>query len=374
VTAKPTRLLLEGVPRVKFFDGGPRCPEDIPFPSVMRALMEYSGDEEFGCRSCRAVEPRCRVPCSYAFFIGVTGVASYVNWKPGWEGDNVEIMYMSDEPAAPFDRALRAAGYAYQIHAPEGDYDLMRRSIVESIQGGRPVVSFGPIGPPEAALITGYDEGGDVLMGWSFFQGIPPFSDGVELEPTGEFRKRDWRSYPPGFSFITVGERTERPPIKETCREALTWMLQVSRTPATFGGRCNGLAAYDAWAEQILRDDDFPRDDKVLFQRHDVHNNQVGFLAEARWYGSQFLIGLTTGGDDLIHRDAIEDLYHAAALYAGEHALAWRLWDLAGGNGNPEAWRRFADPAVRRRMAPIIREARDKDAAAALHIERALAH
>jgi len=44
----------------------------------------------------------------------VSGVASFLSWKPGWEGDNVEIMYMSDDPAAPFDRAFRAAGYEYQ--------------------------------------------------------------------------------------------------------------------------------------------------------------------------------------------------------------------------------------------------------------------
>ncbi len=41
MTTTPTRLVLEGVPRVSFYEGGPGCPEDIPFPSVMRALMEY---------------------------------------------------------------------------------------------------------------------------------------------------------------------------------------------------------------------------------------------------------------------------------------------------------------------------------------------
>jgi hypothetical protein len=150
-------------------------------------------------------------------------------------------------------------------------------------------------------------------------------------------------------------------------------MLQVTQTPVTFGDRPNGLAAYTAWAEQLLRDEDFPDDQAILRQRHDVHNSVVGTLAEARWYGSQFLIGMTEGGDDLFHRDAIEDLYHAAALYAGEHALMWQLWDLAGGIGHPEAWRRFADPTVRRQIAAIIQQAREKDARSAEHIMRVLA-
>jgi hypothetical protein len=37
MTTVPDRLVLEGVPRVHFYEGGPSCPEDIPFPFVMRA-------------------------------------------------------------------------------------------------------------------------------------------------------------------------------------------------------------------------------------------------------------------------------------------------------------------------------------------------
>jgi hypothetical protein len=370
----PNRKILANVPRVNFFEGGPRCPEDIPFPSAMRALMEYFKEDDFGCRSCRSIQPNCRVPCSYSFFLGVSGAVSFLNWKPGWEGDNVEIMYMSDNPAAPFEHAFRATGYTYTIYGEERDRELFRQRIVESIQKNRPVLAFGPIGPPEAALITGFDERGEVLVGWSFFQGIPDFNTGVEFEPTGEFRKRDWYNYPPGFSFVIVGEKHERPPIKETYRRSLEWMVKVARTPVTFGNRCNGLAAYDAWSEHLLRDMDFPNDDAILFQRHDVHNSAVGFVAEARWYGSQFLIGMTTGGDDLVHRSVIEDLYHAAALYAGEHQLMWELWDLAGGNGNPDAWRKFADADIRHKMVPIIQESCRKDAEAINYLERVLSY
>ena len=46
--------------------------------------------------------------------------------------------------------------------------------------------------PPEAAIVAGYDQGGHVLVGWSFFQQDPEFSAGLEFEPAGYFRKRDW--------------------------------------------------------------------------------------------------------------------------------------------------------------------------------------
>lgn len=273
--------------------------------------------------------------------------------------------------SAPFDRAFQAVGYAWQSSGPEADAELQRRQIIESIQRGRPVVAFGPIGPSEAALVTGYDEGGDILVGWSFFQNIPGFNEGVEFEPSGEFRVRDWANYPRGFSFLTVGSKVDsRPALRDTYRRTLEWMLQVARTPVTFGDRRNGLAAYDAWADQLLRDEDFPQDDGVLFQRHDVHNNLVGLVAEARWYGAQFLVGMMEGGDDIVHRELIEDLYHAAALYAGEHALMWRLWDHVGGIDRPDAWKKFADPAVRHQLVPVIRQARENYARASEHIER----
>jgi len=52
----------------------------------------------------------------------------------------------------------------------------------------------------------------------------------------------------------------------------------------------------------------------------------------------------------------------------------WKAWAAVGGMGRDEARvRKLADPAIRRQLVAIVRAARDKDAAAADHIERALA-
>ena len=104
----PTRLVLEGVPRIHFYEGGPRCPEDVCLPSVLRAYLEYLGDDDLGCKHCLAVNPSCKVYCSYSFFMGVTGAAAFLSWKKGWHGDNVAIFYMSPDPAAPERRAFAA--------------------------------------------------------------------------------------------------------------------------------------------------------------------------------------------------------------------------------------------------------------------------
>ena len=48
------------------------------------------------------------------------------------------------------------------------------------------------------------------------------------------------------------------------------------------------------------------------------------------------------------------------------------LWELTGGVTNPEAYHKLAEPTVRHRIASLIVQARDKDAGAAGHLERAL--
>jgi hypothetical protein len=243
------------------------------------------------------------------------------------------------------------------------------------------VIGYGLIGPPEPALITGYDGAGEVLIGWSFFQDFPEFNTGVTFEPSGYFRKRDW--FKQTERLLLIGERTARPPLGETYRRALGWMLTVARRPLSnpapqapewYRDRHTGLAAYEAWTEHLLQAEAFPaKDEATLRAHHSVHNDAVSTVAEARWYGSQFLIGMTYAADNGLPHTMMEDLLHAAALYAGEHELMWRIWDLAGGINNPDAYRRLADARLRWEIAQVIRQAGDKDAQAAEHIERALA-
>lgn len=53
----PARVVLEGVPRVHFYAGGDRCPEDITFPSCLRACLEYLGNG-LGCKHITAHDER----------------------------------------------------------------------------------------------------------------------------------------------------------------------------------------------------------------------------------------------------------------------------------------------------------------------------
>ena len=69
------RAVLDGVPMVSFYESGPRCPEDVPFPSCVRAIMEYMGSE-FGCKHVPAEGKDSATDCVYAYVMGTSGAAS----------------------------------------------------------------------------------------------------------------------------------------------------------------------------------------------------------------------------------------------------------------------------------------------------------
>ena len=92
-------------------------------------------------------------------------------------------------------------------------------------------------------------------------------------------------------------------------------------------------------------------------------------VAEGRWYGALFLSRIA---EHFVFM--APEIYAAAACFAAEHELMWRIWNCTGGTGRADVnVRRFAKPGVRRQIVPLIQRARDKDTEAAALIEAALA-
>lgn len=328
--------------------------------------MRYLG-EEYPWLVKQAHDKTWRDNYAYLYILAHSGMAFGLRWKEGWHMDNADHMLAAD-PNEIIRRAFAAVGYTYEIvhktGAP-GDEALFREKIRTSLAAGRPVLAFGVVGPPECCLVTGCDEGGDVLLGWNFFQGLPPFNTGVEFEPTGQFRKRNW--FPDTWSMLIIGEKTERPEVHGLNRDTLRWALQVARAPWVFD-RATGHAAYEAWARQLANDVTFAdQPEAVLREQHDAHHNVVGMLAECRWYGAQWLRYIA--GDEPAMAEA---LLAAAACFEQEHELMWKVWGAVGGNGHPGAWAALARPEVRKEICSFILQARDLDIAAAGHLEQAL--
>lgn len=360
--------VLEGVPRVSYErpDGGW---EFTTFASCLRSCMEFLGEDY-----------------TYGYIMGTSGAAFRLMWAPRvWDFGNVGILWMAEDTLEPFRRAFEAVGYGSEVIGkaqvdPDGEHSWaaeeirssaigmdgrtadkagFKRHIIESIQNkGKPVLAFGVVGPPECCIITGYDEDGDTLIGWSFFQ------DGSEAY----FRKNDW--YAGTCGLILIGEKQQVPSLSKLHQNSLEWALKVLGAYRVKDHN-GGPAAYTAWAEDMMRDEDFPPDNLVTLRtRLTCHYDAMSMLAE-RNYAVNFLRQIADHEPNMA-----QDLEKAAKCLEDARSLVSKMHEATGGYIPPDdddKLKKLADPVVRQQIADAILEARDKHTEAAHHIEHALA-
>jgi len=363
--------VIQGVPRVGFFQGGQHCPESFTFSSCLAAVVRHLG-EDYGLQEIQAHGQTWLLNKAYVHIMGMSGEAFRFFWKPGWHLDNSGLLDFNPESLRFIDQAFAGIGYQYQLlHKGDAsvDKDCLRQAIVKHLtEYNRPVLGFGVVGPPECVIITGFDQSGDVLYGWSFFQDQPEHAVGVDFEPCGYFRKRKW--YEDTHAVILIDDKADKPSAKDLTREALAWAVELIRKPTIqFNGiRPSGSAAFDAWSQALAQDKDFPEDDmETLRHNHLVHTSSVGMIAEGRWYGSHFLRQVTAKEPQLA--DALQP---AIDCFEEEHQLMWQIWGLAGGPGfSDEQVLKLADPDIRQQIIPLIQQARELDLQASDAMEKA---
>lgn len=371
------RNVLEKVPVVSYAlhkkkptKGPRRCPEIVPFPSCLRACLEYRGDD-FGYKKITMNNTNWRLDLTYVLLMGTTGAGFRLSWKPGWIADNSVLSYISDDPEEPYRRGLESVGYDFELIYPneaQNNEEIFRQKIIDSIRERNcPVIARGVIGPPEECIIAGFDEAGDVLIGWNFFQSPKKYHMDVQFEKGGYFRKRNW--FKDTACLILPGQKITPLPKSEIYRKAIEWALSVIRIPQVQGTRFNGLAAYTAIAGAIQNDDEFTgKKVKELHERYLVLQDALGPLGEGRWYAHHFL--------KMVIEEVPcpkEELSKAAALLDEQHSLMWEMWRLVDGPGtSPQKAKLFAAPDIRQKTAELLLKARDKHEQVSECLARAL--
>lgn len=222
------------------------------------------------------------------------------------------------------------------------------------------------LGPPEECIVAGFDEKGDVLIGWSFFQSPRKFTEDIEFEASGYFRKRNWLK--DTLCLILLGDKKERPALPGIYRDSIQWALKVIRTKRIYD-RYNGIAAYEAIAEEIQQDEQFlGKKVKELHQSYLVLQDALGPIGEGRWYAHNFINKVIEDVDC-----PKQELAGAARCFNDEHSLMWKMWDLVGGPGTSvKKAKMFADKNIRKKTAQLILKARDKNSQASDYLENAL--
>jgi hypothetical protein len=327
------RKVLEGVPPIGYHI------HLSPFPGSLYAVLQYIGD-----------------PQKYDTLMGLTGAAFRRVWNRD-DGGNIDLSYFGD---IPFDNVFRALGYTW--HPVPFEKEAMLKAIRASLAKDIPVISFGMIGPPEAGIITGYENDGEVLLGWSYFQ-----------ETRGKyFEKQNWfegiDTHGPR-ALIVLGEKcAPRPTQRETWAQAIRWALDLesaSVRPEIPDHVC-GLAAYEAWASALEIDADYPADDPQVQETHAMVYGDQSTMVEERHHAASFLRQIAQGVPE-----AAASLNSAAGLYDRVGDLIQQVWPWQHTH-HAGVMKLLVDRTTRCRLAGVVRQAHQLESEAVEYLKQAL--
>lgn len=329
-TQQQHTAVLYGVPKVAY--GAEGC---TPFPMCIHSCAKYLG-----------------LPVDYTRAMAESGAAFRLTWDTScWNGGNVDAVFAFDQPEKIFVQGMRAMERNLEMltRTPETKKEEFIHFIRKEIDSGNPVIALGIIGPPEACVITGYQDDGDTLLGWNVFQEYPEYQAEVQFEKTGYFITKSWWENPETQALIATGTKL-LPPLspKETLQNA----AEVLRGRMC-GSYAKGILAYDAWKNALLCEEDFPSDAvfPLLIERMMCHGDAMDCLSDGRFHAAKYFRTMAEK-----YPLQAEKLNAAAQEFEGISKILWEemIPALGGWERGEKQIRQLADPKNRRLFAAQI--------------------
>jgi len=332
--------ILHGVPKVHYgaFGG------ITPFPICLKSVSDFLGDE-----------------LDYTFAIVACGGAFRFTWDTSmWNGGNVDISHTYNNTELPYRYGVTALGRDFKMLWREGNgmgqpgtgtKDDFKAFIKEQLDAGKPLISLGPIGPPEAGIITGYRDGGETWLGWSLFQW-----DEKTFSDEGYFITDKWWDEVDFFGVMALGDitasRIGAKQIVQNAVSALEWRQE--------GKYAKGIAAYEPWKSALLNaaESDFtimPDWGQSLVMM--CQGDATDCLIDGRKNAHLFFKNLST-------KNPNQQLYSKIAEQFGIVAtvIHSKIYNILGGyERGPEQEKALAQPETRRQIGKHIDEMRAAD-------------
>lgn len=158
------------------------------------------------------------------------------------------------------EHTLKMLGYKVSIHR-RSDFDTDRKLIMDSIDKGIPVITVaGVLHYCDTCVISGYDNDGEVLLGYSGYMNASD-ADTEPNDETGYFRKSNWHdevfAARNGGFIVIIGQKIEKPSKETILIETLRTTIKLITTQEVNGRgeryqQFNGLAAQSAFANALI--------------------------------------------------------------------------------------------------------------------------
>lgn len=328
--------ILYGVPKVEY-----SFEECTPFPSSLRACLNYMGQD-----------------ISYAYLIAASGAAFRLRWNTHfWDGGNVDVMCIYDNPSDVFKHTLAAAGRKYTIleRNTGASKDDFISFIKKEIDDGRPLIGLGIVGPPEACIITGYKDNGETLLGWNFFQHNPEFAKDITTDESGYFICDNWWENPNTKGLIAIGEELlEKTSIKDILINSID---VLSKT--LVGEYAGGQEAFNAWANSMSDESQFPKNAvmPILLDRIMCQFDAITMISEGRAYAACFIEWVGT-----VFPKIQEKCLKVSIYFKEESKITNKMAeDLGGWQHGMEQMKNLANPSIRKEIVKLIYKAKELD-------------
>ncbi len=340
--------ILYGVPKVMY-----SCEGCTPFCVAMKSCLNYMGQQ-----------------VEYSYIMAVTGAAFRLRWNVAfWDGGNVDIRNIYEDPYEAFRRAFQATGRSFQLlKREESSKDGFRQFIKAEIDEGRPVIAFGIIGPPEACLITGYRNNGDTLLGWNCFQENQEYAKHVTIDESGYFVTDSWWENECTAALISIGEKQEAlGDTKEILRNAIDILqkekiIHYDKDGSLLAEYAGGQLAYDLWALSIANDKDFPKNAvlPILIERIMCQNDAQDMIGEGRYYAACYIEWIGSKNEKFT-----DNCKKAAEYFRRCAECSLKMNEIKGGILQDETiTRNFAEPDIRKQIVSFIYKAKEYEAKA----------
>ena len=183
---------------------------------------------------------------NYDYVCAVSGYAFMTSFsKEGWDFGNQSVR---NAPII-YEHIFKMFGYKTSYYL-KSDFEKDSRIIMDSIDRGMPVIANGVINCSNECLVSGYDNDGEVLLGYNPFMYIQ--DDHKEPhDDTGYFRKTNWHSN--NFSSILIiNDKSEKPEKEIIFAETLKLIKRLISDEDIVPDHYNGLAAHKAFANALM--------------------------------------------------------------------------------------------------------------------------
>ncbi|MBI9014787.1 MAG: helix-turn-helix domain-containing protein [Clostridiales bacterium] len=337
--------ILFGVPKVSY-----TYEECTPLAVSIKAALNYMGDQ-----------------IDYTYLMAAMGAAFRLRWnKDYWDGGNVDVLNIYEKQYDVFTHAFDASNRDFSLLTRDNSTkEDFKAFIIKEIDAGRPVIALGIIGPPEAGIITGYDNNGDTVLGWNCFQENKEVASDVTFHDCGYYITSSWWDNPETAALVSIGEKkTENVTYKEILKNAIHILSTNQITVQDGSGKARdvfacGQAAYELWAASILDESQFSQNlimplkiEKLMCQ-----GDAQAMVGEGRSYAACFLEWI--GKNNTTVQKQCSD---AASHFRKSAACAIKMYELRGGfQQSAEVLDNFMRRDVREKTAEMIMEAKDNE-------------